>query len=298
MDWLNYHHLRYFWATAHEGSITAAAERLRLSRATVTSQIRELESALGQALFRKQGRNLAITEFGQQVLLYADEIFATGEQIQNLSLGIHAGRQRVVVGIPDVMPKLIAYRLLVPVLQSSPPVLLECREGNLEQLLAEMALHRVDLVLSDSPTPANAQVRAFHHKLGECGISICGSPPLAKRFRKGFPDSLAAAPMLMPAEKTSLRRNLNYWMARSECRPDIVAEFDDSALLKIFGQSGVGLFPVASAVVIDAEKRYAVEAIGELPEVKEEFYLISLEKSLKDPVLLSILACARNELFA
>lgn len=244
MEWLNYHHLRYFWMVAQEGTVSAAANALRLSRPTVTAQVRMLEEALGKPLFQRSGRRLRLTAFGQEVLSHAEEIFAAGGRIQELALGSESSRfDRLVVGLPEVMPKLIAYRLIEPALKTNEPMRLECREGNFDDLMAELALRRLDIVLAETPVASGSSISAHSHLLGECDVSIFGTKALARRFRNNFPASLHEAPLLMPARRTAIRQGLNRWMEKHDLHPTIVAEFDDSALLKVFGQTGLGLFP-------------------------------------------------------
>lgn len=299
MDWLNYHHLLYFWTVAREGTVTAAAERLKLSRPTVTAQVRTLENALGQKLFRQVGRRLILTDFGEEVLAYADEIFTAGQKLRDLARGVEQGRrERLVIGLPDVMPKLIAFRLIQPAIELARSFHLVCREANLEELLAELTLHRIDIVLSDSPASAGLQFRAHSHKLGDSGTTIFAVPNLAAKHRKGFPESLHEAPMLLPAQKTNVRRNINLWMEKTGIHAHIVAEFDDSALLKVFGQSGAGLFPAPTAIEKEVKRQYDVQVVGRLDEVREEFHAISLERRLKHPAVLAITEAARKNLFS
>lgn len=298
MDWLNYHHLLYFWVTAREGTVSTAAEVLHLSRTTVTGQIRELEEALKHKLFRREGRHLVLTEMGQIVFNYAEVIFATGQELQDVLRRGNQGRSiRFVVGIPDVVPKLIAYRLLEPALQLDQNLHLVCYEGKLEDLLGDLAMHRLDLVLSDSPSSPSFDVRAYNHELGECSVSFFGTPELVKQYEKTFPECLAEAPLLVPTPKTASRRTLDQWMHERELSPNIVAEVEDSALTKVFGQSGLGIFSAPSVIETEVQRQYRVKLMGRLEEVRERYFAISVEKRIRHPAVLAISQSARSTLF-
>ncbi len=298
MEWLNYHHLFYFWMVAKEGTVSAAAAQLHLARPTVTAQVRDLENAVGRKLFRKQGRGLVLTEFGQQIFRYAEEIFSIGHELREfVKTGQIGNRKRFRVGMPDVVPKLIAFELLKPALHMPQRPRTECYEGNLQQLLADLALHRLDVVLSDSPAPEALDVNVYSHKLGECGLSMLAVQSLAKKYRKNFPHSLTNAPLLLPTQHTAVRRSLDRWMDEREVFPEIVAEFEDSALLKVFGQAGEGIFPVPSAIENIVKKQYGVWLVGRIPEVLDRFYAISVEKRVHHEATLRIVKQARSKLF-
>lgn len=298
MDWINYHHLFYFWTVAKTGTVSAAAKKLHLARPTVTAQVRELERSVGQKLLRQQGRGLVLTEFGQQIFAYAENIFSIGQELREfIKTGQPGRRQKLRVGMPDVVPKLIAFELLKPALIGAEPPRMECYEGKLTDLLADLAIHRLDLVLSDSPAPAPLDVNVYNHKLGECGLSILATPSLAKKYRKGFPDSLTNAPILLPTELTVVRRSLDRWMEDRKVFPEIVAEFEDSALLKVFGQAGQGVFPVPSVIEDIVKKQYGVWLVGRIPEVLDTFYVISVEKRVQHEAAIRIMNQARNKLF-
>ena len=298
MDWINYHHLFYFWMVAKTGTVSAAAKKLHLARPTVTAQVRELERSVGQKLLRQQGRGLVLTEFGQQIFAYAENIFSIGQELREfIKTGQPGRRQKLRVGMPDVVPKLIAFELLKPALIGAEPPRMECYEGKLTDLLADLAIHRLDLVLSDSPAPAPLDVNVYNHKLGECGLSILATPSLAKKYRKGFPDSLTNAPILLPTELTVVRRSLDRWMEDRKVFPEIVAEFEDSALLKVFGQAGQGVFPVPSVIEDIVKKQYGVWLVGRIPEVLDTFYVISVEKRVQHEAAIRIMNQARNQLF-
>lgn len=298
MEWLNYHHLRYFWAAAREGGVTRASERLHISQPAVSAQIRSLEQALGEKLLRRSGRSIALTETGRVVYRYADEIFGLGGELMETLKGRPTGRPaRLTAGIANVVPKLIAYRLLEPALRLSEPVRVHCLEDRPERLLAELAIHRLDLVLADAPLGPAAKVKAYSHLLGECGVSIFGAEALAKTHRRGFPGSLDGAPFLLPTSDATLRSLLNQWFEARRIRPRIVGEFEDSALLKVFGQSGAGLFAAPSAIEADVRRQYGVRLVGRV-EVRERFYAITVERRLKHPAVVAITEAARKELFA
>ena len=299
MEWLNYHHLFYFWAVAKDGSIVRASERLNLAQPTISGQLRALEETIGEKLFNRVGRNLVLTDVGRMVYRYADEIFTLGRELMDTLHDRPTGRPlRMAAGITDVLPKLVAYRLLAPALQGPLPVHMVCHEGKLEHLLTELALYNLDVVLSDTPLSTQFHVKAFNHLLGECHVGFFAAPSLATCYRVNFPRSLDAAPLLMPTAHTTLRRSLDHWLESEGIRPQIVGEFDDSALLNVFGQRGIGIF--AAPVVITAEilQQYGVEVIGEATAVRERFYAITVERKLKHPAIVAICDAARQTLFS
>ena len=299
MEWLNYHHLLYFWTVAKEGSIAKACDKLLLAQPTISGQLRQLEDSIGEKLFRRAGRGLALTEVGQVVYRYAEEIFGLGRELQDVLKGRPRGRPaRLLVGISDFVPKLIAYRILRPALMLPEPVQLICHEDTSDRLLAELAEHRLDLVLSDAPVSSMIRVKAFNHALGECGITFFAAPPLAKQYAKRFPESLNNAPMLFPIEGSSLRRGLDQWFETRDIRPAIAGEFKDSALLKTFGQAGIGVFPAPTVIEKEVKEHYKVQIIGRTTDVIEQFYAISIERKLKHPAVLAITEAARERLFA
>jgi LysR family transcriptional activator of nhaA len=298
MEWLNYHHLLYFWSVAREGSLAKAAASLRLSHPTVSAQIHRLEDSLGEKLFRKQGRRLVLTETGQIVFQYADEIFSLGRELMETVRGRPTGRPvRLKVGVADVMPKLVARRLLDPATKMADPVRLICFEDTSERLLARLALHELDVILSDSPVGPQPTVKAFNHLLGECAVSWFGVPKLASRYRENFPQSLNQAPVLLPTENTALRRSLEQWFSAHQVRPKVVAEFEDSALMTTFGQDGMGLFPSHAAVEREVMQVHSVALVARVEEVREQFFAISVERRLTHPAVLAMTRTARNDLF-
>ena len=298
MDWLNYHHLLYFWTVAKEGGISKAAKKLHLAQPTLSSQIKKLESSVGAKLFDRSGRTLVLTDTGQMVFRYADEIFSLGRELTDALKGRPSeNRLKLTVGVPDVLPKLVVYELLRPALEMDETVHLECYEGKLQDLLGDLALHRLDIVLADSPLTPDASVRAFNHLLGECGVTVYGAKKLAKMYRKDFPQSLDDAPMLLPTHNTTLRRHLEQWLDDAEISPRVMHEFEDSAVLKVFGQAGHGLFVTPTAVEDHVVSQYHVEIVGQIEEVRERFYAISVERRLKHPAVVAISEAAKTELF-
>lgn len=298
MQWINYHHLLYFWVVAKEGTIAAACKELNLAQPTISAQLRVLEESLGQKLFTRVGRNLALTETGRLVYRHADEIFSLGRDLMDTLKGRPTGRPlRLNVGVADVLPKLVAYRLLEPALQLPEPVQLVCHEGSPAELLTRLATYELDLVLSDSPIGPGVKVRAFSHLLGECGVSIFGTKELAAKYRRRFPKSLDGAPFIIPTANTALRRALERWFDSEDIRPSVSGEFEDSALLKVFGQAGVGLFSSPTVIEKEVQRQYSVKVVGRLESVRERFYAISVEKKVKHPAVLAIADEARQKLF-
>lgn len=296
MEWLNYHHLLYFWTVARTGSIARASEELRLSQPTISNQIKTLESTLGVKLFERRGRRLALTDVGHSAMRYADEIFRTGRELQLALKGMPTGeRMRLVAGVTDVIPKSVAERLLAPALKIE-QIRLVCREGPAPQLLAALALHEADVVLSDAPAPENVKVRAFSHRLGDCGLSFLAAPALAGLQRR-FPESLDGAPFLLPAEGTAMRLHLERWFDEHSIRPRVTGEFDDSALMEAFGSRGLGVFAVPSVIEAEACDANAVQVLGQVDEVRETFYAITVERKLRHPAVVAIAEAARDDTF-
>ncbi len=296
---LNMKHLRYFWSVASHGSIARAAEALYLTPQTISGQLRELESQVGGKLFRREGRNLVLTETGRLVFSYADEMFRIGLELQDVLAGRTPGAAlTVTVGVAMVVPKLLAYRVLEPVLNLPDPVRLICHEAPLADLLADLAAHKLDVVLADSPVNPTFNIRAYNHVLGESGISFFAKPTQAEVLQAGFPASLDGARMLMPSSGSSLRRNLENWFAGRGINPLVVAEFEDRALMKAFGERGTGVFTSPSAVEKDVLEKYGVALIGRTDDITERFYAISVERRIKHPAVSAITQTARSELFA
>lgn len=298
MDWLNYHHLFYFWTIAREGSVTQAAERLRLAQPTLSAQIRSLEKALGVRLFEKQGRGLALTEAGRTAFRYADGIFGLGRELQESLAGLSGGSRPVLaVGISDALPKLMVRTLLEPALHLPEPIRLVCHEDRTERLLARLSLHELDLVLSDLPPPAHTAVKAFSHLLGECGVQVFGAADLCRAYPGAFPGCLRGAPFLLPAEGTALRRGLDQWFEVEGLRPRMVGEFDDSALLKSFGQNGFGFFAAPATLATEVMRQYQVQSLGTAERVRERVYALTLDRRLRHPAVVAISDTARSHVF-
>ncbi|HED16461.1 MAG TPA: transcriptional activator NhaR [Gammaproteobacteria bacterium] len=295
---INYKHLHYFWVVAKTGSIARASERLHLTPQTISGQLSLLEDHLGEALFNRVGRNLELTETGRLVLSYADEIFSLGGELEEMLRNLPAGRPLVFkVGVADVVPKSIAYRLLAPALQLPEPVRIVCREGSIDSLLAELAVHRVDLVIADGPIPAGVNVRGYNHPLGECGISFFAVPDLARKLGKGFPQCLNGEPLLLPGEMTIVQGRLLKWFDEQHIQPRIIGEFDDSALMKAFGKAGAGVFIAPTPIAAEVEQQYNVKSIGKTDEVRDQFFAISVERKISHPAVASITTMAREWLF-
>ena len=298
VEWLNYHHLLYFWTVAREGSIARAGATLRLAQPTISAQITTLERALGEKLFTRTGRRLTLTDTGQMTLRYADQIFTLGQELLTAIRSQPSVRAlTLLVGVVETMPKLIAYRMLQPALRLPTPVRVVCREDRPERLLAELAVRDLDVVLADAPAGPGVRLRVFHHLLGECGVSFFAAPRVAAAYRRRFPRSLDGAPVLLPRDGSSLRAALERWFADSGLRPRIVGEFDDSALLKVFGQSGAGVFAAPRAIEAQVRRQYGVRAIGRADQVRERFYAIALDRKLTHPAVVAICEAARDRLF-
>lgn len=295
MDWINYHHLQYFWLTAREGSLSRAAAALHRTQATLSGQIRALERDLGVKLFQKAGRGLALTEQGRLAFRYADEIFGTGRELLEALRGrAPDAALEFTVGVADSIPKLVAYRLLAPVLAMRGPVRLVALEDRPDRLLARLSVHELDLVISDSPVPPAVSVRAYNHLLGECGVTFFAPPALAPRLRRRFPASLDGAPFLAPLENTTLSRGLEqFWQAKG-IRPRVVASFEDSALLKTFAQAGIGAFAAPALVERDVCRQFGVAVIGRAPSIVERFYAISVERKVSHPAVVAVTEAARR----
>jgi len=292
---INYKHLHYFWVVAKQGGIARASERLHITPQTISGQISLLEDSLGESLFRKVGRNLELTETGRLVLSYADEIFSLGGELEEIVRNLPADRPYIFnVGVVDVVPKSIAYRLLAPALELPDPVRIVCKENSLDNLLAELALHRIDMVIADGPIPAGLGVRGFNHSLGECGISFLAVDKLAKVMRENFPQSLNAAPLLLPSGINLVQGRLMEWLDSLHIHPRIVGEFDDSALMKAFGQAGAGVFVAPSAIAEEVAKQYGVQIVGNTEDVREQFYAISIERRIFHPAVAAITETARG----
>jgi LysR family transcriptional activator of nhaA len=298
MERINYQHLFYFWNVAREESITRASEKLHLAQPTISGQLAVFEQAIGEKLFYKNGRRLALTETGRMVFHYADEIFSLGRELTNTLKGRPTGGAlRLTVGVADALPKLVAYRLIEPAFRLPEPVQILCYEDKAERLLAEISLQGIDLVLSDVPLTLSSGVKAFNHLLGECAVAVFGTLELAAVHGPDFPRSLSGAPFLLPTGNTALRRSLDQWFDAEGISPKIQAEIEDSALLKTFGGGGAGLFVAPTAVEAEIQRQYDVKVIGRIEAVRERFYAVTARKKLKHPAVTAILANASEKLF-
>ncbi|MCA9187353.1 MAG: transcriptional activator NhaR [Pirellulaceae bacterium] len=297
-DWLNYHHLLYFYTVVKEGSITRACDVLHLTQPTISGQLRKLEKALGAKLYRRVGRELVLTDVGRMVFRYAEEIFSIGRELMETVRERPGGRPvRLRVGIPDVLPKLIAFRLLEPALNTSDPVQIICREGSLEQLLAQLAIHELDVVFSDSPIGSVASIRGFNHSLGQCGLGLFGTKQLCQKHQGDLPQSMLGAPFLLPAPHTAMRRSMDQWIHECELQPRIVGELDDTALAKVFAEAGVGFVPAPLAIQKEIEKQFGLQLLLEVPNATEHFYAITVERRLRHPAVVAISEAAKASLF-
>lgn len=301
MEWLNYHHFRYFWLVVREGGVVPASRVLRISHPSVSAQLKLLEETLGERLFDRSGRRLELTEAGRVAYRYADEIFSLGFEFLDVLRGAGANVDRPIelrVGITDVMPKLVVRRLLDPALRMDQAVRLSCTHDQHDRLLAQLALHSLDVVLADAPVAPSSGIRAYNHPLGECGVTFFAAPALARKLGAGFPACLDRAPFLAPAPATSLARALTQWFDEKGIRPRIAAEFDDSALMKTFGADGVGVFCTPAVVEAQVRAQYGVEVIGATSDITERFYAISMERRVKNAAVSSVCQGAKDELFA
>jgi LysR family transcriptional activator of nhaA len=299
MEWVNYQHLLYFWTVVRAGGISKASDELRLTPPTISAQLRTLEDSLGEKLLIRSGRNLKPTEMGHLVYQYADEIFSLGRELLGAVKQRPSGRPaRLVVGIDDVLPKEIAYRLIKPALSLRTPVRILCREASLERLVADLAVHELDVVLSDAPATPSLNIRAYNHLLGDCGITFVGTPKVVGLCKGKFPRSLHGAPVLLPTNDTAIRRNLDQWFDAVGIRPVVVGEFEDYALLRVFGAGGTGIFPVPSVLDDQFRRNFGMRRIGEVQSVRSSFYAISIERRVNHPAVAAICETARRKLFS
>lgn len=295
---INLRHLYFFWVVAREGSVTRAAEHLGLAVQTVSAQLALLEQSVGKSLLQQQGRRLVPTEAGRLALGYADQIFLLGEQLQHALDEIDTTRMRLTVGISDSLPKLIAYRLLEATSTLATPVKLVCQENEFDSLLADLARHKLDVVLTDRAVRASAGVRVFSHLLGESAMKLFGVEALAARYRDNFPASLTNAPLLLPTRNNALRTRIDEWFVQHGVRPDVVGEFEDNAMLNTFGRNGLGLFFAPAALERDIKEQFNAVLVGDAPELREQFYAISNERKIKHPAVEAILTAVHKGPFA
>lgn len=299
MPSLNYKHLRYFWMVAKSGSIARASEQLHLTPQSISGQLSEFEETLGVELFRRVGRGLELTDMGQRLLVYAEQIFSLGDELLDL-VRDRAPQAGVPfrVGIADSVPKMVAYRLVEPSLKLPDPVRLICREGRLAMLLGDLAVHRLDMVIADRPMPGNLNVRGYDHLLGESGVSVFAHASLLPALGGDFPANLDNVPFLMPGEDVALHPRLRRWFEGERLRPRIVGEFDDSALLYAFGQAAAGLFVAPTAIEEFVTRHYEVGVVGRIESVREQVYAITTERQLSHPVIVAIYQQAQRHIFA
>ncbi|MEQ1767473.1 MAG: transcriptional activator NhaR [Methylotenera sp.] len=290
---LNYKQLHYFWRVARSGSIARASEQLDLAPQTLSGQIGLLENSLKTTLFRRVGRGLELTDSGRLALSYAEEIFEIGAELeQALSGGTTKLPTSLRVGVADVMSKSIVYKLLAPAMSLAEPVKIICKEDKLERLLADLVIHRLDIVLSDRPMPPDISIKGYSHKLIECGVSFFATPALAARHGEDFPANLNHAPLLVPNIDTAMRGRLTRWLDTHRLRPRVVGEFDDSALMKAFGQAGIGIFTAPSMIADEVIHQHGLVSIGQTNEILERFYAISLERRSSHPAVIAINSAA------
>ena len=298
MATFNYHHLHYFWVVAREGTIAKACKVLDLAQPTISGQLRCFERSVKVKLFDRIGRNLVLTESGRTVYKYADEIFSLGRELQGELNGGPSNRpQQLVVGVADVLPKQIVFRLLEPALHLPEPVHLICHDDTTEQLLGRLALNELDIILSDVPASPLVKVRAYNHLLGECGVSFLAAADLAAGYRRKFPQSLNGAPILLPMNGTALRRSIDQWLDSEGIRPVVRGEFGDWDLFEIFGQAGLGIFAVPRVVEEEVQRQYRVRLVGRMESLRDRYYAISVERRLKHPAVVAITDAAKQKLF-
>ena len=300
MEWLNYHHLLYFWMVAKHGSITRASTELRLAHPTISGQIHRLEEVLGEKLFARSGRNLVLTESGRIAFRYADEIFSLGREFQDALKGRSTGKPfRLVVGVSDVIAKSMVHRMLEPAFDLRDKVRVICREArSAESFMGELATHAVDVVLADAPAGPGTPVRTFSHPLGECGTSFFAAAKLARSFRRGFPRSLDGVPVLLPSGESTFRRALDDWFESNKIRPEIVAELDDLALAFALGETGLGVLAAPDVIERELRQRYGLQILGRAREIRQRFFAISVERKIKNPGVVAICEAARTKIFA
>jgi LysR family transcriptional activator of nhaA len=286
MEWLNYHHLRYFYVVAKEGGLARAAAKLHVSQPSISEQVRELEGALGEKLFQREGRNNKLTDAGQIVLNYAEEIFTLGREMMNaVKQRPGTGTLRLNVGVADSFPKLVTNEILKPVFAMPQAVHVVCREGKMEDLLAQLAAHRLDLVLSDEPAASSTNFKVFSHALGESSVTLCAEAKLAAKLKRNFPQSLNNAPALLPAENTALRRSLETWFRAQHLKPNVVAEFDDLALMKVMAAEGRGFIAVPTVALKDAVSHYQFRSIGQATTCRVQFHALTAERRIAHPAV-------------
>jgi LysR family transcriptional activator of nhaA len=299
VEWLNYHHLRYFWTVARKGGVRKAADELHVSQPSISAQLRLLEESLGQKLFRRSGRNLVFTETGQLVLNYADEIFSAGRELMN-AVKQRPGKHpvRVNIGLTDAFPKLIAFQILRAAFRSEAAVHMICREGEIGPLVSHLQAHRLDIVLADEPASSALKAKTFNHRLGRSGVTFCAVPSLAAKLRRNFPQSLDGAPALLPTQNMGMRAALETWFDSKAIRPRLVGEFEDSALMEVCSTGGRGFTAVHTVVDRAALKHFGLRVIARVDECGTDFYAITAERRVKHPAAVAITQHAYSSVFA
>lgn len=299
VEFLNYHHLRYFWVVAKEGGLRRAAEKLRVSQPTISAQIAALEGVVGEKLFRRGGRALALTETGQHVFIYAEEIFSIGQDLlDSVKQRPTARPLRLRLGVADALPKLVTYQIIKPIFHLPQPVQLSCWETKVSDMLVELTAYRLDLVLADEPASSGVTTNVFNHYLGECGVTFCAEPRLAAKLRRGFPKSLNGAPALLPMSNSGLRGSLEKWFHTAGIRPKLVGEVEDPAFVNVLAFHGLGFMAVPTLVANEIFTRFGFRSIGLTDDCKQQFYAITPERKLTHPAVVAITSDARDRLFA
>jgi len=299
MEWLNFHHLRYFWTVARKGGVRKAAEALHVSQPSISAQLRLLEESLGEKLFKRSGRNLVLTEAGHLVLSYADEIFSAGRELMN-AVKQRPGKRalRVNIGVTDALSKLITFEILKAAFRQTDPIHVVCREGEIGPLVNQLQAHRLDVVLADEPASSVLKAKTFNHRLGRSGVTFCAVPALAAKLRRHFPQSLNSAPALLPSENMGMRMALESWFNREGIRPRVIGEFEDSALMEVCASGGRGFTVVHTVVDRTALKHYGLRVIAKVEECGTDFYAITAERRVKHPAAVAITEHAYSHLFA
>lgn len=300
MEWLNYHHLLYFWMVAKHGSITRASVELRLAHPTISGQIHRLEEVLGEKLFVRSGRTLALTGAGRIAFRYADEIFALGQEFQDTLKGRATGQPlRLVVGVSNVIAKSIIHRILEPAFELQDKVRVICREArSADAFMGDLAVHAIDVVLADAPAGPGTPVRTFSHPLGECGSTFFAESALARAHRRSFPASLDGAPIILPAGDSTFRRALDAWFRARNIQPEIIAELDDLALASVLAEKGLGVLAAPDVIAGELRQRYTLHSVGRAKDIRQRFFAISVERKIKNPAVAAICEVARKKIFA
>lgn len=298
MDWLNYHHLFYFWTISKCGSVNEAANELNLRQPTLSAQLSSLETSLGEKLFERKGRKMILTEVGQIVHRYADEIFNIGSELKMIVKNKNYIKPRnLTIGVVESIPKLITYRILHPAIRSHDDVKIICKEDSLDRLIIELGMHQIDAILSDAPLPFGVAIKAYNHFIGECGVSFMATSRLAKKLKRDFPNSLTGAPIILPSQNSQLRNQLDYWLKSKQVFPKIVAEIEDSALLNIFSKEGFGVSVCPTIIESEVKSQDGLEVLHRINEIKERFYIISSTRKIDNPLVSEICSTAQSKMF-